>query len=293
MSLGFLRLMLVRGLAMAVMGCGIQSAPAQCILDVPNQVQLGSYDPGAMAQNPVGWSLRVSTPTTCVARIQVEALDDVGRLSLQGPDAAGFQVLLTQDARGSTPINSAPQDLGAVHITAGQQLTVSLWALRPSGQWLVPGQYRGRVRLSLLDTAGGVLIRRDLVCLLEVSPSVQLHWDNFASGSGSRSARLDFGELVKGAVRSASLVVQANTPHTIALESVQGGQLINSKFPQSGLGYTLRLNGRPMSLSSNASDVRAANPGKVRHDLEVQIGPIERVLAGEYVDSLLVTISAQ
>jgi hypothetical protein len=291
MSLGLVRL--VRVLALVVMGCGIQTAHGQCILDLPNLVQLGSYDPGASAQIPAGWSLRVSTPTACAAHIQLDALDDVGRLLLQGPDEASFKVVLTQDASGSTSINTAPQDLGVVQIASSQQVTISLWAWRPTGQWLAPGQYRGRVRVSLLDNSGQVLIRRDLDFLSEVSPSVQLYWDNFASGSGSRTARLDFGELVKGAVRRASLVVQANTHHTIALESGQGGQLINSKFPHSGLNYTLRLNGQPMSLGANPSDIRIANSGKIRHELEVQIGPIERVLAGEYVDSLLVTISAQ
>ena len=284
---------LKRVLAVISMMSGMQTAHAQCLLDGPSQVQLGSYDPGALAQNPAGWHLRVSTPTACVARIQLDALDDVGRLVLQGPDAAGFQLLLTQDASGSTPINAAPQDLGAVHIGAGQQVTLSLWALRPAGQWLAPGSYRGHVRVSLLDPLGQVLIRRDLVFLAEVSPSVQLHWDSFAAGAGSRSARLDFGELVKGAVRRASLVVQANTPLSIALESVQRGQLINSKFPSSGLSYALRWNGRPMALGANASEFLIASPGKVRHDLEVQMGPVERVLAGEYVDSLLVTLSAQ
>jgi hypothetical protein len=275
------------------MGCGAQAASAQCLLDLPNQVQLGRYDPGALAQSPVGWRLRVSTPTACAATLQVEALDDVGRLVLQGPDAAGLQVVLTQVAGGGTPINASPQDLGSFQITTPQQITVEMWALRPPGQWLAPGQYRGRVRVILMDNAGNALKKRELDFFTDVNASVQLHWDNFSTGAGSRSTRLDFGELVKGAVRSASLVVHANTPHAIALESAQGGQLINSKFPQSGLGYALRLNGRPISLGANPSDILVAHSGKIRHDLEVQIGPVERVLAGEYVDSLLVTISAQ
>jgi hypothetical protein len=107
------------------------------------------------------------------------------------------------------------------------------------------------------------------------------------------SRRLDFEELVQGATRSAGLVVQANSTYTIALESAQNGQLVNAKFPLMGLAYSLRLDGRPMSLGPNASDIRLATPGRVRHAIEARIGPVERVLAGEYVDSLLVTITAQ
>ena len=284
---------LVRALATATLVCAISSAAAQCVLDIPNQVQLGSYDPGALLQNPIGWRFRVSTQTGCAGRIQLDALDATGRLLLQGPDTAGFTVLMAQDASGSTPVNAAPLDAAAVQIAAGQQVTVSMWAVRPAGQWRVPGPYRGAVRVSLLDKAGLVLTRRDLAFLTAVSPTVQLHWEGVASGSGSPTARLDFGELVQGATRSASLVVQANSSHTIALESTQRGQLVNAKFPLAGLSYSLRLNGRALALGPNASDVRMATPGKVRHEIEVRIGPIERVLAGEYLDSLLVTVAAQ
>ena len=293
MSHGPARLALVRALALTTLMCAKASAPAQCVLDVPNQIQLGNYDPGTMVQNPTGWSFRVSSQTGCAARIQLDALDATGRLLLQGPDGAGFTVLMAKDASGSTPANAAPLDAAAVQIAAGQQATVSLWAVSPSGQWRMPGSYRGAVRVSLLDSAGQVLAQRDLAFVTAVSPTVQLHWERVASGSGSPSARLDFGELVQGATRSASLVVQANSSHTIGLESTQRGQLVNAKFPQAGLSYSLRLNGRPLALGANASDVRNATQGKVRHEIEVRIGPVERVLAGEYVDSLLVTISAQ
>lgn len=284
---------LVRALAFTTLMCALDSAAAQCVLDIPNQVQLGSYDPGAPMQNPIGWGFRVSTQTGCAARIQLDALDAAGRLMLQGPDTVGFTVLMAQDASGSTPVNAAPLDAATVQVTTGQQVTFSMWAVRPSGQWRMPGPYRGAVRVSLLDNAGQVLTRRDLAFLTTVSATVQLHWEGVASGSGSPAARLDFGELVQGATRSASLVVQANSPHTIALESTQRGQLVNAKFPHAGLNYALRLNGRSLVLGPNASDVRMATPGKARHEIEVRIGPIERVLAGEYLDSLLVTVAAQ
>ena len=293
MSLGAACCRIFRALALPVLLCFHTLLPAQCLLDTPNQVALGNYDPSALAHNATGWNFRVSSQGGCTARIQFDALDATGHLLLQGPDSTGLTVLMAHDASGSAPVNAAPLDAAMVQVAAGQQVTVSLWALRPAGQWRLPGTYRGAVRVSLLDSGGRAVARRDLAFLTTVSPTVQLHWEGVASGSGNPTARLYFGELVQGATRSASLLVQANSNHTIALQSAQHGQLVNAKYPQSGLRYALRLDGQPLALGPPASDVRMATPGKVRHEIEVQIGPIERLLAGEYVDSLLVTITAQ
>jgi predicted RNA-binding protein with PUA domain len=53
------------------------------------------------------------------------------------------------------------------------------------------------------------------------------------------------------------------------------------------------LTRRELAFVTTVSDIRMATPGKVRHEIEVRIGLIERVLAGEYLDSLLVTVAAQ
>jgi hypothetical protein len=272
---------------------GVSWLHAQCVLDVPNQVQLGNYDPGALLHQPVAWPLRLSAAVSCAARVQIEAPDATGGFVLAGPDPRGLRVVLAQDAAGLTPISPAPQDLVATQLLTGQQITWNLWVLRPPNQWIAPGLYRGVMRVSVLDAAGRLVLRRQIALSVQVNPTVALSWSRGQQGEGVRIERLDFGELTQGAVRTARLEVQANSVHTITVESAQRGRLVNSKFPESTLSYELRWNGRAMNLALQSLDVRVASPVKAFHDIEVHIGPVHRVLAGLYVDSLLVTISAQ
>lgn len=274
-------------------GASTQATAKDCALDPPPQVSVGAYDPAAPFQNPVGWSLRASGDSGCVARLQVDLLDAAGSLLLQGPDGTGLRVVLSMDAAGTAPLAAAPQDFATLQLAAGQQTVLPLWILRAPGQWLSPGLYRATVRLTLLDSKGKTLDKRDVGLQANVSPTVRAQFGSLDSASGSNSARLDFGELAQGAVRSASLSVQANTGHAITLESAQRGQLVNRRFAQARIGYELRLNGSPVALSAAVAGVRIASPGKARHQIDVQIGPVERVLAGEYADDLLITITAQ
>ncbi len=280
-------------------GAGALQAPAamaQCVLDAPALLMLGRYDPGAAQAIPVSWQLTVKSRhprVGCRARLQAETTDQSGHLLLQGKDPAGLRVALTQDASGRQALAVAPQDLASFQLEPDQQAQLLLWALRSPGQWLSHGLYRGSMHLNLLDEQGRTLDRREVDFQAIVPPVVQARFSQANSASGPSLARLDFGELRQGASRRATLSVQANTGYLITLGSANSGRLVHSSQAREQIGYQLRLDGRPVALNQPLPGQSTLRSGRQQHDIEVEIGPMQQVLAGEYRDSLLITISGQ
>lgn len=272
------------------------AALAECVLDAPAALMLGRYDPGAAQAVPVSWQLTVRPrhpKTGCRARLQAEAADQAGNLLLLGDDPAGLRVGLAQDAAGRQAIPVAPQDMATFQLEPDQQAQLVLWAVRSPGQWISPGLYRGSLHLTLLDEQGRTLERRE-VDFKSLVPSVvqaQLAKSNLAAGLSV--TRLDFGELRQGASRRTALTVRANTGYTLTLSSANNGRLVHSSLARERIGYQLRLDGRPVALDQSIPGLSAIRSGSQRHDIEVEIGTMQQVLAGEYRDSLLITISGQ
>ena len=281
--------------------CGLWGADAHataenCVLDAPAMVMLGHYDPSAARPIPVGWNLAVRTRNPkvgCRARLQMEVPDSAGNLVLRGSDPAGLRLSLSQDASGNLPMLVAPQEIGSFDLGPGEQAQFTFWAWRGAGQWVSPGLYRGTARLGLLDDQGRMLDHRDVDFQTLLNASVRAGFGKINTQSGLNSSRLDFGELTQGAKRHAILAVQSNTAYTITLSSAQQGRLVNRSFTSASIAYLLRIDGMPLPLTQADASLNVMRRGQQSHDIEVEIGPVQRVIAGEYADSLLITISAQ
>lgn len=259
-------------------------------------LMLGRYDPGAAQAIPVSWQLTVRSrhhKTGCRARLQAEAADQAGNLLLLGNDPAGLRITLAQDTAGRQAIPVAPQDMASLQLEPDQQAQLVLWAVRSPGQWIGPGLYRGSLHLTLLDEQGRMLERREVDVQSIIAPVVQAQFGQSASAAGLNSTQLDFGELRQGASRSAALAVQANTGYTLTLSSMNNGRLVHGSQAREQIGYQLRLDGRPIALNQPVAGLSTIRSGRQRHEIEVEIGAMKQVLAGEYRDSLLITISGQ
>jgi len=255
---------------------------------VPAAEPLGFYRPSTQGSMPRPLGVRVRAGTSvCSGTLQVQWAGVNGELMLQGP-GGGLRVALTLDAAGTAPLPAAPQDATAVLANPGSAQDVSLWARVLPDQWLAPGTYQAPLWLRVLDARGGTLDERDLSLWLVVEAEVRASFSG-----GDRSARLDFGELAQGARRAALLDVRANTAHRMTLQSTQRGRLVNRRFPDSTVPYVLRVGGRLMPLAGGAAGLEQPVAGRSQHAIEAEIGPVERVLAGDYADDLLITIEAR
>jgi len=281
---------LKRGLCRAglLLLAGAAGPALACTLMPPGRWALRAYDPSAITAVAQPLTVRVLGDKGCQASLQVQWQGVAGDLFLSGPGSESLRLLLTTDAAGTQPLPAAPQDAGSVSLDKGRDTTLYLWARPHTAQWLAPGIYEGSLRLRLVG-ADGTLDERELTVSTPVLAAVRAAF----AGSNGKMARLDFGELSQGAQRSAQLDVQANTGHRITLDSTRSGRLVNRQFAQSAIPYSLRVDG--VVLQPGAANMQISSPsaGLARHRIEVEIGPIERVLAGEYTDDLLITLTAQ
>jgi hypothetical protein len=259
-----------------------------CALVVPGKWSLDGYDPAQASGRAESQAVRVQAGKGCQAWLRVEWPGVAGDLPLSGPGATSLRVTLSTDSAGASPLQPAPQDAAWFKLEAGREALFYLWARPLPGQWIEPGTYSAQLRLSLVG-AGGTLAERELPVSINVKAAVRAGF----AGSGGKLARLDFGELAQGLQRSVGLDVQANTGHRVTLESTQRGRLVNRRFSQSAISYRLRVAGVPVSAETSGAGLSIASAGQARHRIEVEIGPVEKVLAGDYEDDLLITITAQ
>lgn len=264
-----------------------------CQIDVPSQVVLSNYDPSINAPAQHAFTVRIRAVTACRARLQVDRLDGVGSVKLVGSGSAGLRVRLAQDMQFVVPLQASPNDLASWNLTAGQIVTYVIWMSPIAQQWVNAGSYQVPMQLRLVNSTGSTLDQRDVAIVMKSEATTKIAF----SGTGSRSARLDFGELSSGARRSTALDAWANTPYRVTLSSLNRGYLQNTSVSKnvadSKIAYNARLNGVPISLSVGFASLMIQNLGQTRHQLDVDIAAVQRLLAGEYRDDLLITVAAQ
>lgn len=284
---------LVWALLLAWMAGWSGSAQAQdCIVDSPSALVLPTYDP-TKAPPPVAWQLKLRSVRGCEAHLQISNIDATGRVSLAGGSRGEqLQMSLSTQASGGTPLPPAPADFAVLKLGPGQETTLLLWLQIDASQWVGAGLYQRTLGLRLLGATGQTLDTRETRLVSEVLATAKAQFSSI-SGSGGRTARLDFGELRQGAQRSATLEVLANTAHTLSIASTGRSRLVNRQNPSSSITWSLRVNGQPASLETGSTKLPFFSQGRIRYVFEAQIGQIERVLAGDYADDLLITITAQ
>lgn len=263
-----------------------------CQLDTSTQVTLPNYDPSVTKQAQYAFTLRVRAVTKCQVRLQVDRLDSIGSLKLAGADARGLRLGLSQDVTATVPLQAAPYDLQSWDLAAGQVATYVVWMSLEAQQWVMADSYRAPMRLRLVNTSGATLDEREVVVTVKSDAVSKVAF----AGSGGRVARLDFGEISRGARRSVLLDVWANSPYRMTLSSQNSGYLQNTRYKgalDTKIAYAIRVSGQPLALSSGTASLVIQNLGQTRHQFDVELGAVERLLAGEYADDLLITVTAQ
>lgn len=265
-----------------------------CVLESPPSVSLPFYDP-TEATGAVAWPIKVRGLRGCEARLQIENLDSNGRLSLLSTASADRLLAnIATQPQGGSPVPAAPSDATTLTLAPGQEKTLLFWIKADAKQWVSVGPYQQAFRLRLLRATGETLDDRETLVLASVRASARISFGAGSTGAGQGAgvARLDFGELRQGARRSTSLEVLSNTAHSLSLASSGRGQLVNRGHPSS-IPWTLVINGQAVSLTQGQAALPLTARGQVLYRIDASIGAIEQVLAGEYADDLLITVTAQ
>lgn len=257
----------------------------------PSAIQ--TYDPSANFRIPTAAVLRVRAITDCTVRLQIDRLDGLGELRLTGVDPAALRVQLSQDASGTAPLQATPFDTASWTLLAGQTVAYSIWISPLPQQWVSAGLYQSPLRFRLLDSNGSTLDQRDWLLSMQAQATAKVSF----TGMGARVARLDFGEISANARRSAGLDVWANSGYQIKLSSQNRGFMQNKQASVAGrdsqIPYSVNLAGQNLSLASGDASLQSQGNGNLRYQLDVTLGEVQRLLAGEYADDLLITVIAQ
>lgn len=275
-----------------ILSMACESYADTCQLDAPSQVKLPSYDPSTSYRSQYAFIFRVRAVTNCSVRLQIGRLDAVGEIKLVGVDIGGLRIGLSQDAAATIALQAFPNDLASWNLAAGQVVTYTIWMSPLTQQWALAGNYQTPLNLRLINAAGATLDEREIAIVAKAEAVSNVTF----AGSGGRVARLDFGEISAGAKRTAVLNIRANTPYRIALTSQNNGYLQNVRLKDMAdtkIAYTVRLSGQPLPLGAGTASVTVQNYGQTRHQFEVELGGVYRLLAGEYADDLLITVTAQ
>lgn len=266
----------------------LHQAAVACQLRTPGGWAPGTYKPTASAVSTFVRTVRIEGGRNgCQASLQVVWKGSGTSLPLEGPGGL-LRVNATLDAAGSQALPAAPLDVVSVRLDPRRSLDLPVWLGVAAGQWLAAGTYGVSLRWRLVNAAGQSVDEQDTAWQLDVEPAVRL---GFGAGT-SRESVMDFGELAEGATRSTTLMVRANAGYRLQLDSRQGGQLAHSRALGPGVPYILRVDGVATQPRRSGWGLQG-QAGLTTHQLQVEIGRLERVLAGDYADELLFTVTAQ
>lgn len=265
----------------------------ECAIDSPPTVALAAYDP---TTNPVVsvWKIRIRAVKACQASLVIENLQSSGRVALKGNYATENLLLeIASQANAGAPVPMAPTAWTGLKLLAGQEIILLIWLRPDASQWISPGFYQQTLAARLLRTNGETIDYRETQITNYIKATANAQFGVSTGTGGSQVARFDFGELQRNASRSATLDVLSNAAHSISISSSGNGRLVNKQHQNATVPWALRINGQSISLSAGSTALTFTAKGRIQYTLEARIGEIERLLAGDYADDLLITIMAQ
>jgi hypothetical protein len=159
-----------------------------------------------------------------------------------------------------------------------------------------PGLSAGRVNIQLTqrayrgssptDAVQTDRVRRRVALDVPASARLIVGSDAGEQTLGRGPAFLALGDLVTGARGRAGLRLDGNVPVTVEVLATNG-VLVHTQFPEYTVPYTLALAGL---VGSGESGLQTRlQPGEAV-DLEVDVGELETLVAGDYQDVLRITI---
>lgn len=103
---------------------------------------------------------------------------------------------------------------------------------------------------------------------------------------GASASFVSLGDLISGGRGRATLQLQGNVPVTVGMQP-RRGRLVHREFPEYTVPYRLSVAGR---IVSGGSAYVRMKPGESTQ-LRIEVGEVENVVAGDYQDVLLLTVS--
>lgn len=164
----------------------------------------------------------------------------------------------------------------------------------PRGQARRAGNYSNTF-VARIFADGRPLLDIDFPLSVRVAAQADLHLAGNGEGQLGRSTVMNFGKLETGKTLSALMAVRANGAYNLTVSSENNGQMrhVSLVGENTAVPYTASLDGQPLSLQSgtDSRDYSIPNDGEQMRNISVQIGDVKGRMAGQYRDTLRVTVT--
>lgn len=240
--------------------------------------------------------------------------DEIGQLRLvvaaRGLCRFGFALLPTSDAllmgpgkplafsfrnRGDQviPLNGNEQR-GVLFEDGARGREASLIIELPRGQARRAGDYRNNF-VARIFSNGRPLQDIDFQVSVHVAAQADIHVAGNGEGQLGRSTVMNFGRLETGETLSSLLAVRTNSAYNLVVSSENHSQMrhVSLEGENTAVPYTASLDGQPLSLQNGVDtrDFSTPGDGNQIRNLSVQIGDTRGKMAGQYRDTLRVTVT--
>lgn len=270
-----------------------------CRLASPPVVELAApgYEVARATEVRQSITVQVTGEAGCDFVIGLSSDAAGGRLRQLRGDTQNLAYLLSASASGDAVLGDLPvasaSELLRGRVAAGGVAQLTLWATLPARQRVAPGIYRDTLRVNLYGSGERILDSRSMSLQVRVLPmlAAELEVGGASGPFGSAPKRLDFGEISHGARGEINLAMDANVAYSVSMQSRERGMLRNRAQRDAAIPYRASVDGRPIPLE--APFVWNEGAGTRVHRVVLEIGAVERVLAGTYEDAITLTISAR
>lgn len=305
---------LVARIAAALIALGAGSAapagngdgPSGCDLriTVVGETRINDYNAltGGFYVEPIRLRLTNDGGSACVGHIRFTSAD--GRTRLLGPGGGEMTFLIVaQNDAGDVLFDPLSLQRDGLRITLPPRRDMMVQPrFYVAGSQQVPsGLYTADVEARFHRQPQGSPhgdAESDPVTIplaVNVKPVVQANFTGVDSSSaGGTVGGVALGELTPGMRRNLGIQVRANTDVTVSISSANQGTLLRENGSEE-IGYTLIVNGDPLTLSSTAETTLAAGlgVGGVTNPVAIQLENYTAAPAGRYGDTVTFRISAQ
>lgn len=169
----------------------------------------------------------------------------------------------------------------------------------PALQILPPGHYDDHVRITVYEGSVTDFFERESKNVrfrARVRPTLQASVTavNGAFNAGSTSWNMAFGTLDRGESQYADLIVRGNVDYNIFIKSDNKGALRHLRYKDQLVPYTMLVEGAAVDLRHGVVKIAGGEgPTPVegqRRNIQVTIGSIEGLTAGDYRDDVSIVV---
>ncbi len=278
---------------------GASPALAECALTLSSgsTAAIANYDAlaGGTFVAPIAIRATNSGTSACTGTIGFDARRNNDRLRGPQNETMAFQIAAEDSVSRTIFDPLTPQNAGLrVMVAAGGAIELRPQLVVEGAQRGVSGRYDAQIDVLYRDDrAPQRAVTSALTVAANVVPSVQANFVGLDGGADS-SATLALGELSTGLKRSIGLQLRANADVDVTVTSQNRGRLVRDGGG-GDIRYDLAIGGGQVNLQQ-IDQVKLRLADSVRgntQQMQIEVGNIDRAVAGTYRDTVTFRISAR